>query len=537
MLLFSAFVVALVGTMALIPPLMRVAERLSVMDLPDERKVHSGAIPRIGGIAMMVGVILPMLLWLPSYTISTTVLFALVVLLIFGAWDDSRNLDYRLKFLGQFAAVFIVVFVGDVKFAIFPFAGLDPVSDLLSIPVTILFLVGTTNAVNLSDGLDGLAAGVSLLSLCAIALLAYLGDGQDIVLVCFAVAGAIFGFLRYNTFPARIFMGDTGSQFLGFMVGVLSVVLTQKSNTALNPAIPLFLVGLPVIDTIFVMVKRLKEGRSPFSPDKNHVHHRIMALGMAHYETVAVIYLTQIGFVVSAILLRYQSDLMVMACYLVLSGALLGALLFAKERQWGARSSRLSSYVDRVAKSVRVHQFSIKAIQCGVALYLVLGCAMCAQVPTDLKITALLLLILLLARLVWAEKLRFLPLRLLVFPTIAFAVYLMHNDARTLEVIPLELRTGLLVALLLLMLFVIRYTKNDSFQTTPTDLLVIAVAGGVGVLYERHIVDVALIPVLVSIVILFYAAELVMRQMKSRWNCFTLAMVVVLVLLSVRLIV
>ena len=523
--------------MTLIPPLMRVAQRLSVVDIPDERKVHTGAIPRIGGIAMMVGVMLPILLWLPTDRILTGVFLALVVLLIFGAWDDSRDLDYRLKFLGQFAAVFLVVFVGDVKFAVFPFAGLDPVSDLLSVPVTVLFLVGTTNAVNLSDGLDGLAAGVSLLSLCAIALLAYLGEGQDIVLICFAVAGAIFGFLRYNTYPARIFMGDTGSQFLGFMLGVLSIVLTQKSNTALNPVIPLFLVGLPIIDTIFVMAKRLSKGGSPFSPDKNHIHHRIMALGMAHYETVVIIYLTQIGFVISAILLRYQSDLMVVTCYLVLSGALLGALLFAKERKLDAKHSRFSDYMGRLTNSVRAHRYSIIAIQCGVALYLVLGCAVCAEVPPDLRISALFLLILLLARLVWSEKLRFVPLRLLVFPTIAFAVYLMQNDARALEIIPLELRAGLLVALLFLMLFAVRYKKDDSFQTTPTDLLVIAVAGGVGVLYERQIVDVALIPVMVGIVILFYAAELVMRQMRNCWNCFTVGMVVVLALLSVRLVV
>jgi UDP-GlcNAc:undecaprenyl-phosphate GlcNAc-1-phosphate transferase len=465
------------------------------------------------------------------------VFLALVVLLIFGAWDDSRDLDYRLKFLGQFAAVFIVVLVGDIKIAVFPFAGFEPVSDLLSIPVTILFLVGITNAVNLSDGLDGLAGGVSLLSLCAIALLAYLGEGQDIVLICFAVAGAIFGFLRYNTYPAQVFMGDTGSQFLGFMIGVLSIVLTQKSNTALNPVIPLFLVGLPIIDTIFVMVKRLSEDRSPFSPDKNHIHHRIMALGMAHYETVVIIYLTQIGFVISAILLRYQSDLLVLACYLVLSGTLLGALLFAKERQWNAKHSRLSNYIGGLTKSVRAQRFSVNAIQCGLVLYLVFGCAVCAQVPADLNITAFFLLIILLARLVWADRLRFVPLRLLVFPTIAFAVYLMHNDARTLEIMPLELRAGLLVALLFLMLFAIRYTKNDSFQTTPTDLLVIAVAGGVGVLYERQIVDVALIPVMVGIVILFYAAELVMRQMRNCWNCFTVGMVAVLALLSVRLVV
>jgi UDP-GlcNAc:undecaprenyl-phosphate GlcNAc-1-phosphate transferase len=331
-------------------------------------------------------------------------------------------------------------------------------------------------------------------------------------------------------------MGDTGSQFLGFVVGVLSILLTQKSNTALNPAIPLFIVGLPIVDTLFVIGKRLSQGRSPFSADKSHIHHQIMALGMEHYETVAIVYLAQIVFVVAAILLRYQSDLLVLSCYLILSGAVLGGMLWAKGRKWGARPSRLSKYMNRL-KSARARSLSIRAIQCGVVSYLVLGCAICAQVPADLKIAAFLLLVILAARLIWAEKLRFVPLRLLVFPTIAFAVYLMHTDVRAVQILSLELRMALFFALLFMMFFAIRYSKNDSFQTTPTDLLVIAVAGGVGVLYERHIVDVDLVPVVIGIVVLFYAAELVMKQMEDRWNCFTLGMLAVLMLMSVRLVV
>lgn len=484
---------------------------------------------------MVVGAIIPVLFWLPADATLAGLLMALTILLVFGAWDDSRDLDYRLKFLGQFAAVLVVVLVSDVKFSVFPFMGLDPVSDFLSIPVTVLFLVGTTNAVNLSDGLDGLAAGVSLLSLCSIALLAYFGNGDDIVLICFAVAGAVFGFLRYNTFPAKVFMGDTGSQFLGFVIGVLTIILTQKSNTALNPVIPLFLVGLPIIDMVFVMGKRLSEGRSPFAPDKSHIHHRILALGMKHYEAVGIIYVTQITYVVLGILLRFESDLLAFSAYIGVSAILLGVLLVAREREWNVKRSRVTYYMSRLNSSAVVQKYTLAVIQWVVVLYLVVGSAVVASVPVDLRVSALVLLIVLVTRLAGGNSLRFIPLRLLVFPTIAFAVYLMHNDARALYMMQLDFRAGLLLGLLILIFFAIRYAKDSVFQTTPTDLLVIALVSGVGVLYEQKIMDAELIPMAVGMVVLFYAAELVMRQMRSCWNVFTFGIVIVLVLLSSKM--
>ena len=138
MILFSAFILALAITVALIPPLMKGAVRLAIVDVPDERKVHTGAVPRVGGIAMVIGAIVPMLLWVPMDQTLSGLLTALAVLLLFGTWDDSRDLDYRLMFLGQLLAALVVVYVGGVKIAVFPFAGLDPVPDVLSIPITIV---------------------------------------------------------------------------------------------------------------------------------------------------------------------------------------------------------------------------------------------------------------------------------------------------------------------------------------------------------------------------------------------------------------
>jgi UDP-GlcNAc:undecaprenyl-phosphate GlcNAc-1-phosphate transferase len=535
LLLFSAFLVALVVTMALIPPLMRLADRLSVVDTPNARKVHTGVIPRIGGMAMVVGVCIPMLLWLPHDTTMIAFLLALLVLLFFGAWDDSRELDYRIKFLGQFLAAFAIVHWGKVIIAVMPFAGLDPVPDYVSVPITVIFLVGVTNAVNLSDGLDGLAAGVILLSLGAIAIMAKLADGHDVILICFIVAGAIFGFLRYNTYPARIFMGDTGSQFLGFTVGVLSIMLTQQTNTALNPWLPLFLVGLPIVDTLSVMAMRISKGRSPFAADKNHMHHRLLSLGLAHYEAVSVIYISQLVFLLAAFTLRYHTDLVVLVAYVSLVSLMLGGLWLLQRSKPDLKWGRLTRHVGRLENSTRARRWSIAAIRCGLSAYLLTGAILLPGAPVDIAISSLILLVILVVRLVWAERLRFISLRLLVFPGIAFAVYLMHRDQAVMDLLPPILRIGLLIILLSLMLLVIRSTKDQTFQTTPTDLLVIALAGGVGVLYQQGMIEVTLVPVVLGIVVCFYAAELVMRHMASTWNCFTLGMAGVLALLSLRL--
>ncbi len=534
MLLFSAFLTALVLTMVLIPPLMRVAVRLSVVDTPNERKVHTGVIPRIGGIAMVVGACIPVLLWLPHTAVFTAFLGALLILLIFGAWDDSKEIDYRLKFLGQFLAVGVMVFAGGLNIAVFPFTGLEPVPAYVSIPFTIIFLVGVTNAVNLSDGLDGLAAGVALLSVGAIALLANLVSGQEVVLVCFIVAGTIFGFLRYNTYPARIFMGDTGSQLLGFTVGVLSIMLTQQVNTALNPLLPLFLVGLPIVDTLFVMTRRINEGRSPFAADKTHMHHRLLDLGMAHYEAVSVIYLSQLSFLVVAFLLRYQSDAVVFLAYLGLTGAIFGGLVLLKHRS-GPGSGRLTQQINRLDRSAKTRVWALGAISCGVPAYLLAGALLLSEVPFDISLTSLILLLILLVRLVWAQYLRIIPLRLLVFPSIAFTVYLAHRDPTIVALLSPAVSAGLFFLLMVLMLLVIRSTKDQTFQTTPTDLLVIALAGGVGVLYQQGMIEATLVPVVLGMVVLFYAAELIMRHMQETWNCFTLGMAAVLLVLSFRL--
>tara|TARA_R110001592_G_C13192015_1_gene752951 strand:- start:25248 stop:26870 length:1623 start_codon:yes stop_codon:yes gene_type:complete len=316
MLYVACFVVAMLIAVLLIPILMKIALPLGLVDLPNERKVHLKQTPRIGGIAICLGSIIPMLLWIETSRELTAYFLSSSVILMFGIWDDRRELNYKIKFLGQITAIAIFVIYGGIYIQWLPFQDLSISPLWISLLLTFIALLGITNAVNLVDGLDGLAGGTSLLSLSAIGVLAYLSGDIFLILFTISLCGGIFGFLRFNTHPASIFMGDTGSQFLGFSIGVAAVLLTQKSNTALSPILPLIVLGLPILDTLTVMTHRIAKGKSPFSADKNHFHHRLMALGFLHYEAVIVIYLIQISLILFGIIFRYQSDLFLLLFFI-----------------------------------------------------------------------------------------------------------------------------------------------------------------------------------------------------------------------------
>ena len=218
---FFSFITSLFICMALIPPLQLNAGRWSFMDLPGERKVHANPIPRVGGIAFGFAALLSIFFWVPQDTIITPVLVSASILLGFGIWDDRANLNYRIKLVGQLLAVFVVVVMGHIRFEQIPFFYAEEPPLWLTLPVTVVFLVGASNAVNLSDGLDGLAGGLAFLSFAGIAYLAYLSHDSTMLVLAAGFLGGLLGFLRYNTYPARIFMGDAGSQLLGFSMGVL----------------------------------------------------------------------------------------------------------------------------------------------------------------------------------------------------------------------------------------------------------------------------------------------------------------------------
>jgi len=376
MLYVMPFLVAMVVTMAWLPVFRRFATRWGIVDKPGARKVHALPIPRIGGLAMVIGVLVAAIVVIPLQPNDRWFLVAATILATFGAADDRFDLDYRLKFLGQLIAIVIVALAGDAQIHSITLDDRVLLPEWLSIPLTVLFLLGITNAINLADGLDGLAGGTTFLCLGALALLSH-GSGQVVTAsLSLAFAGAILGFLRFNTFPASVFMGDAGSQLLGFAVGVLSLRATQSGTSALSAAIPVLLLALPILDTLSVMAQRVSEGRSPFSPDKNHIHHKLLALGFDHHEAVMVIYAIQADLFLLAYWLRYESDVTILAVVSSFFGASILILQTATRRGWRFRepnvvvqNSPLSRLVRKICEPHHLPRWSYFSVALAVAAY------------------------------------------------------------------------------------------------------------------------------------------------------------------------
>ncbi len=479
--LLLAFIIAMVVTMALIPPLARVAGRLHVLDNPESRKVHSQPIPRIGGIAMVVGTVLPLCLWLPMDRTLLAFLLAVLVLLVFGAWDDRVNLGALTKLSGQLIAVLIIILVGHVSIDSMMLGERVMLPHWLGFGLTLLFLLGITNAINLSDGLDGLAGGTILLCCAALALLGAKWDVRFVETVGIVLMGAALGFLRFNTHPARIFMGDAGSQFLGFSVGVLSILLTKQAATPLSTALPLLLIGLPVLDTLTVMVLRLHAGRSPFAADRNHFHHRLLDLGFDHYEVVIVIYAVQGLLLLLAWQLRYENDLLIVASFLGFAVLFTGGFMLLERAGWRWRIAGTASHPSPLARlrawlhtKERFPRWSLRVVGLCAVVYL-LGVALYAEpVPRDIGwLSAFCLLPLLLSALVRRSAFADTWLvRGALYVAVMVAVYL---DQGTSMHAPLwrMVKFAFLPLLAISVVLGIRLSAQRRFEATPLDLLLI----------------------------------------------------------------
>jgi UDP-GlcNAc:undecaprenyl-phosphate GlcNAc-1-phosphate transferase len=406
--LFLAFVVALSVTAALIPVLVRWAPAIGLTDAPGPRKVHSIPVPRVGGLAMAAGLLLPTLITVELTPSIRGLLLGLVVLLIFGLWDDRVTLGYRTKFAGQVLAAGLCMIVGNMHIGTLMIGSLIVLPQGVSIFLTFVFLIGITNAINLADGLDGLAGGLVLLCLCAIALFAAMSGNATVVEVALIEAGAVLGFLRFNTHPAKIFMGDSGSQMLGFSVGALALLATQGETSPLSAALPLLLLGLPIMDTLTVMLTRIRAGRSPFSADSNHLHHRLLALGFAHREAVLLIYMMQVALVLLAYFLRFESDSEVFIAFCAFTGLILGSLHRASQVGWklsyDANHAGLRSYINGLAPTTRIPALTIGVMSTCLVVYATGVLASSRHVGADLGLMCLGMLIVLILLSTWKAQ-------------------------------------------------------------------------------------------------------------------------------------
>lgn len=544
MILFFGFAIAVFVTMVLIPPLMRLAVRWRVVDIPDARKVHTTVTPRIGGVAMVIGGMLPAVLWLAPHKEIVAFLAGVAIILFFGVWDDRKNLDYRLKFFGQILAVLTVVVYGGITIRYIPFGGADALPEYVALPLTVFALLGITNAINLADGLDGLAGGTTMLSLGMIAILAHLAGDAYVGLIAVSVMGGILGFLRYNTYPARIFMGDAGSQFLGFSVGVLAILLTQQINPMLSPAIAVMILGLPILDTAMVIGQRIYEGRSAFSPDKNHIHHKLLGLGFNHYEAVFLIYLIQSLFVLGAYFLRFESDLVVTTLYLLFCMTVIALFRIANLTGWRMHVQHGGHGRFPVERWMRWLRQNDRLLKVGfyfavslIALFLVLGPVLVGSVSVDIAVLAAILLIAVLTCYFRRSGEPFNTVeRAVAYITVAVVVYLVQVSPGPLD--DFAIFQNILFGMLVLAIVIgFRFSRAGDFNGTPMDFLIIFIVLVVPNLPDLHLIELSGVDfgmAIVKLIVLFYGMELVLTNTGRRWNIIRWMIFVPLVVLSAR---
>lgn len=334
--LLVAAAVALITT----PVVKSLAVRIGAVDVPkDNRRMHNHPIPRMGGLAIFLGFILSILLFLPLNQQLRGMLLGAVIIVVLGIFDDKYALPAKPKFVVQICAALIAVLMGNRIYIIsnINLFSSDPYWELgwLSIPVSVLWIVGITNAVNLIDGLDGLACGVSTISSMTLLVIALVVLEPDVAVLTAALAGACLGFLPYNMNPAKIFMGDTGSTFLGFVLASVSIQGLFKFYTFISFAAPFLMLGLPIFDTCFAILRRVAKGQSPMSPDRGHIHHRLIDMGFSQKQAVATLYVISAILGMSAVVLTtigvVRAMLFLMALFV--AGALAAKLYLEHNRE------------------------------------------------------------------------------------------------------------------------------------------------------------------------------------------------------------
>ena len=296
--LFACFIMSFVIT----PYIIKLAHKLGATDCPATRKVHKKIMPRLGGLSIFISFVVGVAILRPDFDSHVWLFVGALTIIIVGILDDIFELPAKLKLLGQVIAAVIVTLPGgiQIEFINLPFGGVLEFS-YLSIPMTVFWIVAITNAINLIDGLDGLASGVTSIALITVAIMAFMMGNTYVLVFSLLLLFSILGFIYYNFHPAKIFLGDTGSLFLGYMIAVLSL-LGFKNITLVSLIVPLFILGVPILDTLFAIIRRRKNNVPFYIPDRSHLHHCLLDLGFSHRNTVLIIYVISAVFGLAAIL-------------------------------------------------------------------------------------------------------------------------------------------------------------------------------------------------------------------------------------------
>ena len=523
-------------TIVLIPFFKGYAARLKIVDNPNQRKIHTRPMPQIGGLAMALGVLVPIICWSPMDRFTQSILIGSCIVVVFGLIDDVKGLGYKPKFISQCVAALIVIFYGGIKLKCpgIPLSGGMIFANISSLALTFIFIVGVTNAINLSDGLDGLAGGISILSFIGIGYLAYLSDNIAITLISVAVIGAIFGFLRYNTYPAIVFMGDAGSQVLGFLAAALSISLVQN-NPPYCVVLPLLLVGFPVLDTLTVMTERIVEKSSPFVADTKHFHHRLIRLGFYHTEAVLFIYIFQALIITAAVIFRFYSEWFLAALYLIFSGAVLGWFIVAEKT--GKRITRSGFFDNTIKGTLKTLKekklpikVSFKIIYIGIPLLLLITSFIPVNVPIYFSIFSIVMAAIILIAVFFKKKWLGIFLRFSIYLSVPYLIFISRTDMAPWLNGRIEnlysLSFGLLVFFVIITLKLTKRQKG--FKSTPMDFLILFIALIVPNLPVVHLDDGHMGLLAAKTIVFLFSYEVIIGELRGDLNKLGIATAITL---------
>jgi UDP-GlcNAc:undecaprenyl-phosphate GlcNAc-1-phosphate transferase len=409
----------------------------------------------------------------------------------------------------------------------------------LSIPLTLVIIVAVTNAINLSDGLDGLAGGITLLTFLCIGYLSYLNEFQAFEIISVAMVGAIFGLLRYNTHPATVFMGDAGSQLLGFVAISIALALTRDSNQ-LSLTLVLPILGIPLIDTLSVMLQRILKGRSPFIADRNHLHHKIMNLGFYHSESVLLLYIGHASLVSMGFIFRFMPAWFLLSFYGLFSGAFVGVVLVGDRKGWKIHRY---DFIDKVIKGhlrkLReenfIIKFSFRAVEIGFIFLLLFSCFLPQHIPLYFSLTSMALLGLII--LSWKVKKEWTAavIEISIFLMIPFLIYLSEKDVayliNTTMIKTYALSFGVLIFFVLLTL---KFTRRKGFKSTPMDYLILIIALVVPNLPDEKIREWQMGLIAAKIIALFFTYEILKAELRFNTKKLKVTGIVALFIISIR---
>lgn len=538
-ILFYAFLLSLLIGTLLTPCLMLCATRMGILDQPDLRKVHKEPIARVGGIAFALGALVAIGYWAPNHQVVIGTLAGALIIVCMGSLDDFFDLPVRYKFIGQVLAAGVVAISTGLSWQ--PLSSLFGV-DLPSwatIALTIFLLVTVTNAMNLSDGLDGLAGGLSFGSFALVAYLAYQINDSLVLYLTLPVMGGLLGFLRFNTYPARVFMGDGGSQFLGFVLGVSALLLTQSDRSPISPWLVMFIFAVPLMDLVAVTMQRLLSGGSPFKADRQHVHHKLLSLGFPHHQVVLILYGLQLMLVMMAYAARWSNDGFLMGMYLLLLAGL-GTFYY------GVGSGRLHpNTFQKLSKALLywrnwvdsiqwLSQWCLYGLLVGMMGFFLLGVLSSFSIPTEISYLAMGLVGLVLVGMLGNEKSILLTTRMALYLGSTFVLYWVE-DVLSEAASPLAgLFQGFFILLIIGLLLAIYLDKDKRFQPNPMDYLLLFLALMLPGVLKFQIGAVHVGEMMAKLIVLFFVCEVLLQAFSSKMRHLRYVSGVVLLNLAIR---